>query len=112
MTRFHRLTTLVFILLALALSGCVALPSEEMPSADADQVAQATEAPAAEPTPTAIEEPTPAPVVEPTPTEEPEPTEVALGPPPAFSEEIIATDPQTVALGAGRPQVLEFFAFW
>ena len=112
MTRFHRLTTLVFILLALALSGCVALPSEEMPSADADQVAQATEAPAAEPTPTAIEEPTPTSVVEPTPTEEPEPTEVALGPPPTFTEELHATDPQTVVLGAGRPQLLEFFAFW
>ena len=111
MTRFHRLTTLVFILLALVLSGCVALPGEDMPPGG-EQVAQPTEAPAAEPTPTAVEEPTSTPVVEPTPTEEPEPTEVALGPPPAFTEDLHATDPQTVALGAGRPQLLEFFAFW
>ena len=49
-------------------------------------------------------------MAEPTPTAEP--TEVALGPPPAFREELEATDPQTVVLGAGRPQLVELFAFW
>ena len=110
MTKFHRQLTLLLILLALALSGCTAISSDDTPAAGAEQVAQATEAPAAEPTPTAMEEPTA--TVQPTPTAQPEPTEVALPPPPAFSEEITATDPQTVVLGAGKPQVLEFFAFW
>ena len=110
MTKFHRQLTLLLILLALALSGCNTIAGDDTPAAGGEQVAQATEAPAAVPTPTAIEEP--APTVQPTPTPQPEPTEVAIGPPPAFSEEIVATDPQTVALGAGRPQVLEFFAFW
>ena len=60
--------------------------------------------------PTAMAEPTP--TAQPTATAEPEPTEVAIGPPPAFREELEATDPQTVVLGAGRPQLVELFAFW
>ena len=96
MTRVHKQLTLLLILLALALSGCSAISNEEAPASDSEQVAQATAAPMAEPTATA----------------EPEPTEVALGPPPAFREELEATDPQTVVLGAGRPQVVELFAFW
>ena len=121
MLRFYRLLKLplVFILLALALAlaGCSAISSEDGPAAPADeQVALATEAPMEEPTataqPTAVIEPTATEEPEPTATEEPEPTEVALGPPPAFSEDLHATAPQTVALGAGHPQLLEFFAFW
>ena len=98
MKRVHRQLTLLLILLALALTGCSAISSEEAPASDSEQVAQATAEPVAEPT-TA-----PTPVVE--------PTEVALGPPPAFHEELQATDPQTVVLGAGRPQLVELFAFW
>ena len=97
MKRVHRQLTLLLILLALALTGCSAISSEEAPASDSEQVAQATAEPVAEPT---------------TATAEPEPTEVALGPPPAFREELEATDPQTVVLGAGRPQVVELFAFW
>ena len=102
MTRVHKQLILLLILLALAMSGCSAISNEEAPASESEQVAQATAAPVAEPTATAMEEPT----------AEPEPTEVALGPPPAFREELEATDPLTVVLGAGRPQVVELFAFW
>ena len=104
MTRVHRQLILLLVLMSLALAGCSPVAGDGAPAGGDEQAAQATEAPAAEPTPTAMEEPTAS--------AEPEPTEVALGPPPAFSEEIIATDPQTVALGQGHPQVIEFFAFW
>ncbi len=100
MTAVHRQLTLVVIVLALVLSGCNAVPGDDAPAAAGEEVAQATEAPE----PTAVEEPTSTP--------EPEPTEVAIGPPPAFREELQATDPATVVLGAGTPQVVELFAFW
>lgn len=96
MTAVHRQFALVVLVLALALSGCNALTGEEAPAA-AEEVAQATEA-------TAVEEATATP--------EPEPTAVAIGPPPAFREHLEATDPATVVLGAGKPQVVELFAFW
>lgn len=102
MTKLRRQLVPLLVLLALALSGCSASSGDDGSAAGGEQAAQATEQPAAEPTATA----------EPTSTPEPEPTEVAIGPPPAFREEIIATDPQTVALGQGHPQVIEFFAFW
>ena len=35
-----------------------------------------------------------------------------IGPPPEFTPNLKATDPTTVVLGNGRPQVVEFFAFW
>lgn len=66
--------------------------------------AEATITPTAEPTPALIDDPGP--------TEEPAQEEAAIGPPPAFSDQLRATDPQTVAIGQGRPQVIEFFAFW
>ena len=102
MTAVHRKLTLVVLVLALLLSGCNAILSDAEPAAAGEEVAQATEAP--EPTAAAMEEPTSTP--------EPEPTEVAIGPPPAFREELEATDPATVVLGAGQPQVVELFAFW
>lgn len=101
MTKLRRQLVLLLVVLALALSGCGPIAGDNGP-AGGEQAAQATEQPAAEPTAT----------VEPTATPESEPTEVAIGPPPAFREEIIATDPQTVVLGQGHPQVIEFFAFW
>ncbi len=104
MKRVHRQLTLLLIVLALAVTGCSAISSEEMPASDSEQVAEATVEPVEEATATA------APVVEATAT--PEPTAVAIGPPPAFREELQATDPATVVLGAGKPQVVELFAFW
>ena len=86
MTAVHRRLTLVVLALALALSGCNAISNDEASAGTGEEVAQATEAP--------------------------EPTEVAIGPPPAFREELQATDPATVVLGAGHPQVVELFAFW
>ena len=86
MTAVYRQLTLVVLVLALALSGCNAISNDEAPAGTGEEVAQATEAP--------------------------EPTEVAIGPPPAFREELQATDPATVVLGAGHPQVVELFAFW
>ncbi len=100
MTAVHSQFILVVLVLALVLSGCTAISGDDAPAAA--EVAQATEAP--EPTTTAVEEPTATP--------EPEPTAVAIGPPPAFREELQATDPATVVLGAGTPQVVELFAFW
>ena len=102
MTAVHRRLTLVVVVLALVLAGCTAISGGEAPAGAGEEVAQATEAP--EPTPTAVEEPTATP--------EPEPTAVAIGPPPAFREDLQATDPATVVLGAGKPQVVELFAFW
>ena len=102
MTAVQRQLTLVVLVLALVLAGCNAISGGEAPAAGEEEVAQATEAP--EPTAAAVEEPTSTP--------EPEPTAVAIGPPPAFRENLEATDPATVVLGAGKPQVVELFAFW
>lgn len=102
MTAVHRQLTLVVIALALVLSGCTATPGDGAPAPAAEEAAQSAETP--EPAATAAEEPAP--------TLEPEPTEIAIGPPPAFREELQATDPATVVLGAGTPQVVELFAFW
>jgi len=99
MTAVHRQFALVVLVLALVLSGCSAISGDEAPAAGAGE-----EVAAPEPTATAVKEPTATP--------EPEPTEVAIGPPPAFREELQATDPATVVLGAGTPQVVELFAFW
>ncbi len=100
MTAVQRQLTLVVLVLALALTGCNAITGDEAPAGTGEEVAQATEAPE----PTAVEEPTSTP--------EPEPTAVAIGPPPAFRENLEASDPATVVLGAGKPQVVELFAFW
>ena len=120
MTRVHRQLILLLILLALALSGCRSNASDDTlavrgeppppPPADSSPPPADPPPPPADPAPTAMAEPTPP--AEPTATAEPEPTEVAIGPPPAFREELEATDPQTVVLGAGRPQLVELFAFW
>jgi hypothetical protein len=40
----------------------------------------------------------------------PSPEEAAAPPPPKTGLE--ATNPSTVVLGAGKPQLIEFFAFW
>ena len=91
MTAVHKQLALVVLVLALVLSGCTAISGDDAPAAGAGEEVAAPE---------------------PTATPEPEPTAVAIGPPPAFREELQATDPATVVLGAGTPQVVELFAFW
>ena len=110
------------IILTLLLAACGSNRSTDDPvSPEIGQTAleaEATITPTAEPTPALLddpgptEEPTPALIDDPSPTEEPAQEEAAIGPPPAFSDQLRATDPQTVAIGQGRPQVIEFFAFW
>ena len=42
---------------------------------------------------------------------EPEPV-ADIGPPPEFSPNLRASNPDNVVIGNGKPQVIEFFAFW
>jgi len=58
--------------------------------------------------------PTRTPFLTPTPTLTltPTPTRTALPAPPWVSAKLQATDPDTVKLAAGKPQLIEFFAFW
>ena len=58
--------------------------------------------------------PTRTPFLTPTPTitYTPTPTRTPLPVPPWVSVQLHATDPRTVQLAAGKPQLIEFFAFW
>jgi thiol-disulfide isomerase/thioredoxin len=60
------------------------------------------------PTPTRTPFLTPTPTVTSTPT----PTRTPLPVPPWVSVQLHATNPHTVQLAAGKPQLIEFFAFW
>lgn len=60
------------------------------------------------PTPTRTVYTPPTPTVTRTPT----PTRTPLPAPPWVSAQISATDPNTVDLSAGKPQLIEFFAYW
>ncbi len=44
--------------------------------------------------------------------EEPAPTSEAASVPPTPRPELEATDPATVVLSTGQPQIVEFFAYW
>lgn len=96
----------ILIILTLLLAACGSSQDDPV----IPEIGQTTLDAEATITPTA--EPTPALIDGPGPTEEPAQEEAAIGPPPAFSDQLRATDPQTVAIGQGRPQVIEFFAFW
>ena len=65
-------------------------------------------APTVTPTPTRTPFLTPTPTITFTPT----PTRTPLPVPPWVSVQLHATDPRTVQLAAGKPQLIEFFAFW
>lgn len=64
--------------------------------------------------PTWTPSPTRTPFLTPTPTITftPTPTRTPLPVPPWVSVQLHATDPRTVQLAAGKPQLIEFFAFW
>ena len=116
----------VCLLAALLLAACSGAP--ETPAGDAStveapalaatntavSVAQASAATdTAEPATAAPAEPTDAaPAAEPSITpEQPAPTLAAVAEPPPL-DQFVATDPSTVNLAAGKPQLVEFFAVW
>ena len=91
---------LAWIALALALVACGPSAQPVDPPIPA-AVAPPTEADAAAP-PTAI----------PAPASPAEPGIVSIPTEPPIRQELAATDPTGVVLGAGRPTLVEFFAFW
>lgn len=94
---------MIFGLLA-ACAPTVVAPTAVAPTA-APALPTKSNAPVAAPTsaPAAVE-----PTVEVKPTE----TAEAAPTPHAVKAELEATDPSTVQLAAGKPQLVEFFAFW
>lgn len=98
MTNLRHIGILLVVALALGLCACKGDSSGAPAAAEPEPAAQATKASTPEPRTTAADEP--------------DATESAVGPPPTFRNELEATDPLTVALGAGRPQAIEFFAHW
>lgn len=69
----------------------------ETPAEEAVADAEATEPPAEEATAESSED---------------ESATAEIGPPPEFTADLKATNPDNVVLGNGKPQVVEFFAFW
>ncbi len=108
--------TMRIALLGLLLAACSGPPEQAVentaaPPTEVVMVAP-TEAAVVEPTEAAVDAPTLAATV--AATELPAATEAAAAPTetrvPRLSLE--ATDPSTVSLAAGKPQLVEFFAFW
>jgi len=109
-------TTLATLGLLVAISLAACTPSVAPPTpTPTDAVVEApTSSSAAEESPTEAE-PTPVPteVVEATepPTEQP-PTEEPKAVATSRGDFLVATDPATVNLASGEPQLIEFFAYW
>lgn len=112
MTRKTLLT--LGLLAAFMLSACI--PNTSAPAPTPDSGGEPAAAPVQD---------DPAPVQEEAPTDAPAPTDVpteAAEPEPAAEEpvavatsrgpQLVATDPSTVNLASGEPQLIEFFAFW
>ena len=94
-------------LLLLALAACKA--TAPSPPAEAPVAVEASETPAQ---PAAAPSDTPQPAQEDTPAAPPTNTPLAAQATPTLRPELEATDPTTVNLAAGKPTLLEFFAFW
>lgn len=103
--RIRRIGSAWIILAALVLAGCapgVASPAPKGPQGEAlpgtnstpEALATKLEAPPS-PRPSAVE-----------------PTSAASQPTPTLRVGLQATDPQTVVLASGKPQLVEFFAYW
>ena len=86
-------------LIPTATAGEAPLPAADDPVVDNDEPPDGYSAPGY---------PVPAPTIDLDPY--PSPEEAAAPPPPKTGLE--ATNPSTVVLGAGKPQLIEFFAFW
>jgi thiol-disulfide isomerase/thioredoxin len=85
-----------------------ATTSSSAPSASPSPSSFTQIPPTETPTPTQTRYLTPTPTLTFTPT----PTRTPLPAPPWMNVQIQATDPDTVKLAAGKPQLIEFFAYW
>jgi len=96
-----RKTLLTLGLLAVfMLSACT--PTASAPASDSG----------VEPTAAPLQEEAPAPAATEAPVES-EPVAVEpMGVPTSRGSQLVATDPNTVNLASGEPQLIEFFAFW
>jgi len=106
--------TLFMILITAILIAACSTPTPTLPApianTQAPAVSQPTQSPAvSQPTQApAVSQPTSAPVV--VNTAPPQPT--AAQPAKPISKEFTPSDPKNVKLAAGKPQLVEFFAFW
>lgn len=89
-----------------------AAPGSPTPTWTPVRVSPTPSAPSQPATPTPARTPTPFVLPSPTLTRTPTPTRTPLPAPPWFNARITASDPRKVVLAAGKPQLVEFFAFW
>lgn len=104
---------------AIVVPDLTRMPPEGTPSATVPRAVEVTKEPPAIPLSTQVIAtpsltPTRTPFLTPTPTLTltPTPTRTALPAPAWVSAKLEATDPDSVELAAGKPQLIEFFAFW
>jgi PBP1b-binding outer membrane lipoprotein LpoB len=97
--------TLFMILITAILIAACSTPTPTLPAPIANTQAPAVSQPTQSP---AVSQPTSAPVV--VNTAPPQPT--AAQPAKPISKEFTPSDPKNVKLAAGKPQLVEFFAFW
>ena len=94
------------LLIVFVLSACT--PTESAPVAPPEPTVAETTQEEAPPAPEVTEEETP--VAAPAATESPAEEPVALAT--SRGSDLHATDPGTVNIASGKPQLVEFFAFW
>ena len=97
--------TFFMILITAILIAACSTPRPTLPAPIANTQAPAVSQPTQAP---AVSQPTSAPVV--VNTAPPQPT--AAQPAKPISKEFTPSDPKNVKLAAGKPQLVEFFAFW
>ena len=97
--------TLFMILITAILIAACSTPTPTLPAPIANTKSPAMSQPTQAP---AVSQPTSAPVV--VNTAPPQPT--AAQPAKPISKEFTPSDPKNVKLAAGKPQLVEFFAFW
>lgn len=96
---------LFMILITTILIAACSTPAPTLPAPAANTQAPAVSLPTQ---PTTASQPTSAPVV--VNTAPPQPTAAQAAKP--ISKEFTPSDPKNVKLAAGKPQLVEFFAFW
>jgi hypothetical protein len=93
---------------ASAPAGAPAQAEEVQPAESTEETSAASEEIAVEPTEPPAQEAASEPTVAP----DEEEAAADLGPPPAFTEELKASNPEDFVITSGGPQLVEFFAFW